>query len=167
MPATKRDVTVPLSFKEVAEILKLIDASECDEVVLELEGTRLVVRRNSGSGSPSAAAPAAAAGSSQTSAPSVEAPARVTEPAPETPTDPGLLEVRSPMVGTFYRKPSPEDPPFVEEGAKVKKGDTLCLVEVMKLFTTVEAPEDGTIAEIAQEDGATIEFNQLLFRMRT
>jgi len=158
---------VPLSFKDVAEILKLIDASQCDEVVLELEGTRLVVRRNSSSDPASVAAPPAADSPPQSSTPPVEATARVTEAIPKTPAEPGLLDVRSPMVGTFYRKPSPEEPPFVEEGARVKKGDTLCLVEVMKLFTTVEAPEDGTIAEIAQEDGATIEFNQLLFRMRT
>ena len=158
---------MPLSFKEVAEILKLIDASQCDEVVLELEGTRLVVRRNSSSDPASVAAPPAADSPPQSSTPPVEATARVTEAIPKTPAEPGLLDVRSPMVGTFYRKPSPEEPPFVEEGARVKKGDTLCLVEVMKLFTTVEAPEDGTIAEIAQEDGATIEFNQLLFRMRT
>jgi len=158
---------VPLSFKDVVEILKLIDASQCDEVVLELEGTRLVVRRNSSSDPASVAAPPAADSPPQSSTPPVEATARVTEAIPKTPAEPGLLDVRSPMVGTFYRKPSPEEPPFVEEGARVKKGDTLCLVEVMKLFTTVEAPEDGTIAEIAQEDGATIEFNQLLFRMRT
>lgn len=158
---------MPLSFKDVVEILKLIDASQCDEVVLELEGTRLVVRRNSSSDPASVAAPPAADSPPQSSTPPVEATARVTEAIPKTPAEPGLLDVRSPMVGTFYRKPSPEEPPFVEEGARVKKGDTLCLVEVMKLFTTVEAPEDGTIAEIAQEDGATIEFNQLLFRMRT
>ncbi len=158
---------MPLTFKEVAEILKLIDASECDEVVLELEGTRLVVRRNSGAGKGAAAVPATPT-PTQFSTPA-EPIDEVNEaaPVPGAASEPGLLDVRSPMVGTFYRRPSPDEPPFVEEGAQVKKGDTLCLVEVMKLFTAVEAPEDGEIAEVALEDGATIEFDQLLFRMRT
>ena len=163
---------MPLTFKEVAEILKLIDASECDEVVLELEGTRLVVRRNT------VAAPSGGASSCdrrkskgeqrlRTPAPvEPESPAETKHSEPEAQGEPGLLDVRSPMVGTFYRRPSPDEPAFVEEGTQVKKGDTICLIEVMKLFTAVEAPEDGTIAEIAQQDGATIEFDQLLFRMR-
>ncbi|MEM8744841.1 MAG: acetyl-CoA carboxylase biotin carboxyl carrier protein [Pseudomonadota bacterium] len=156
---------MPLTFKEVAEILKLIDASDCDEVVLELEGTRLVVRRNTGA-EKSVSAPKPV--TRQKAAEPEARPRTETVSAPtESPGEPGLLDVRSPMVGTFYRRPSPEEPAFVEEGAAVKKGDTLCLIEVMKLFTAVEAPEDGTIAEIAQDDGATIEFDQLLFRMRT
>lgn len=162
-----------LTFKEVAEILKLIDASECDEVVLELEGTRLVVRRNTAA-VPQGSAPAAVI-AKQEAAPAPPKPPEPAEPRkpaetaqaePEAPAEPGLLDVRSPMVGTFYRRPSPDEPSFVEEGTQVKKGDTLCLIEVMKLFTAVEAPEDGTIAEILHEDGATIEFDQLLFRMR-
>ena len=159
---------MPLTFKEVAEILKLIDASECDEVVLELEGTRLVVRRNTGT-APSVAAsqPAAAEQKPLPAAPERTENAESLSAPAETVGEPGLLDVRSPMVGTFYRRPSPDEPPFVEEGSQVKKGDTLCLVEVMKLFTVVEAPEDGTIAEIALDDGSTIEFDQLLFRMRT
>ena len=71
------------------------------------------------------------------------------------------------MVGTFYRAPAPDKPAFVEVGSTVAPGNPVCLIEVMKLFTAVEAPEDGTIAEIAQDDGSTIEFDQLLFRMRT
>ena len=158
---------MPLTFREVAEILKLIDASECDEVVLELEGTRLVVRRNSGGGTSAASAPGIPASApSSTPAEPIDGTSEAA-PVPGAASEPGLLDVRSPMVGTFYRRPTPEEPPFVEEGAKVKKGDTLCLVEVMKLFTAVEAPEDGEIAEVALEDGATIEFDQLLFRMRT
>lgn len=156
---------MPLTFKEVAEILKLIDASECDEFVLELEGTRIVVRRNSAG--QSGAAPATAPAQTPEQAPA-EPPGHAggAETEAGSASEPGLLEVRSPMVGTFYRRPSPDEPPFVEQGAKVKKGETLCLVEVMKLFTAVEAPEDGEIIEIVQEDGATIEFDQLLFRMR-
>ena len=158
---------MPLTFKEVAEILKLIDASECDEVVLELEGTRLVVRRNTGSASGTSPPPQVSDQKATVASPEPTQCAQASSPQTAASGEPGLVDVRSPMVGTFYGRPSPEEPPFVEEGTQVKKGDTLCLVEVMKLFTAVEAPEDGTIVEIAQDDGSTIEFDQLLFRMRT
>ena len=71
--------------------------------------------------------------------------------------------VRSPMVGTFYRAPSPNDPPFVEVGTKVKRGDPLCLIEVMKLFTTITADQDGCIAHVLPGNGDLVEFDQLLF----
>lgn len=160
-----------LSFKEVAEILKLIDASQCDEVVLELEGTRLVVRRHSAPGNPGAGS-APAAISAPAAQPAATAPAAIPTPAgagpdvPETVSDPGLTEVRSPMVGTFYRRPSPDEPAFTETGQAVKKGDALCLIEVMKLYTTIEAPCDGIVERIAVEDAQTVEFNQLLFQIR-
>ena len=71
--------------------------------------------------------------------------------------------IKSPMVGTFYSKPSPEEPPFVITGQEVKKGETLCLIEVMKLFTAVECTADGTVEMIFAEDGALVEFDQPLF----
>ena len=71
--------------------------------------------------------------------------------------------IKSPMVGTFYSKPSPEEPPFVIAGQEVKRGDTLCLIEVMKLFTAVECTADGTVEMIFAEDGALVEFDQPLF----
>nr|WP_255599533.1 acetyl-CoA carboxylase biotin carboxyl carrier protein [Afifella sp. IM 167] len=168
---------VPLTFKDVAEILKLIDASQCEELILELEGAKLVVRRGARGGietSPAApAAPAAAAptGDAGRTAPSAAAGGSAAQAAPagqsgEPGMSPGMSDVRAPMVGTFYRRPSPDAPPFVEEGKAVKKGDPLCLIEVMKLFTTVEAPADGTVEAIVAEEGALVEFDQLLFRLR-
>ncbi len=151
-----------LSFKEVAEILKIIDASECEEVVLELEGARLVVRRG-GSGAP----PAAGAMPATTAAPAggavANASAGAATSAPTATLGDGQEAVRSPMVGTFYRASDPEKPPFVEPGMAVGKGDPLCLIEVMKLFTTIEAPVDGTVASIFVENGAQVEFDQILF----
>jgi acetyl-CoA carboxylase biotin carboxyl carrier protein len=164
---------VPLSYKEVAEILKIIDASQCDEVVLELGDTRLVVRRGgdgrsvatTGEGE-TVAAPARAAAS----APSPAKPALAKAPSAKTAAAPvaaaGQTEIRSPMVGTFYRRPSPRDPAFVEVGQKVARGAPLGLIEVMKLYTTIEAPADGVVEQIAAEDGALVEFDQLLFLIR-
>ena len=70
------------------------------------------------------------------------------------------------MVGTLYRRPAPDEAPFVEVGSQVKAGDPICLIEVMKLFTTVEASIDGTIASIAVKDAALVEFNQPLLTIK-
>lgn len=157
---------MPLSFKEVAEILKIIDASQCEEVVLELGDIRLVVRRSAEGGAH------ATAGESKTalppvrvsSAPPARDPTPSKAPVAKTPAvAPGRIEIRAPMVGTFYRRPSPRDPPFVEIGQKIARGAPLCLIEVMKLYTTIEAQADGVIEQIAAEDGTLVEFDQLLF----
>jgi acetyl-CoA carboxylase biotin carboxyl carrier protein len=157
------------TFKEVAEILKIIDASQCEEVIVELKGLRLVVRRgrpNSGSSSgqvfPSAnPPPASSSAPMQTVAP--HAAKGFKRSNAELSVAEGHVAVRAPMVGTFYRRASPQAPPFVETGQRVKKDDPLCLIEVMKLYTTVSAPADGVIELIAAEDAAPIEFDQLLF----
>jgi acetyl-CoA carboxylase biotin carboxyl carrier protein len=167
-----------LTFKEVSEILKIIDASECEEVVLELEGTRLVVRRGSAvqsaGGTSIGTSPGPAPATAPVTAPQASAPPAALAPLP-TPTsatsgsaaqasqDIAGDQVRAPMVGTLYRRPSPDDPPFVELGSTVKAGDPLCLIEVMKLFTTIEAPCDGVVKAINIDDGQGVEFDQLLF----
>ena len=71
--------------------------------------------------------------------------------------------VKSPMVGTFYRAPSPGAPAFVEVGSKVKKGDPICIIEVMKLFTTIHAEWSGTVAEVGPENAQLVEYGQMLF----
>jgi len=165
---------VGLTYQEVTEILKVIDASECDEVILELEGTRLVVRRSvSGSSHHDAAVsptvPTTAptpASIDQAALSEPKAVGRASATAEKENVPPGLLDVRAPMVGTFYRRPSPQEPVFVEAGQTVERGQPLCLIEVMKLFTTVEATEAGTIESVLADDGALVEFDQLLFRIR-
>lgn len=73
--------------------------------------------------------------------------------------------ITSPIVGTFYRAPAPDAPPFVEEGQKVKKGDTLCIIEAMKLMNQIEAEYDCTIVEILNENGAKVEYGTPLFKV--
>lgn len=165
---------MPLTFKEIAEIIRLIDASSCDEFVIEVGDLRLAVRRGPAGprpGGPSArAAPASHRNVTESRPPVVsgtpEAEAQVSESvsvsAVSTRRADGLIEVRSPMVGIFYRKPAPDAAPFVEVGSQVSKGDPLCLVEVMKLFTTIEAEESGRIIEIGAEDGQLVEHEQVL-----
>ena len=80
----------------------------------------------------------------------------------EADSTPGV-EVLSPMPGTFYRAPSPDDPPFVKEGGSVKKGDTLCIIEAMKIMNEIEADDNGVIKKILVDSGQAVEFNQPLF----
>jgi len=169
------------SFKDVAEILKIIDASECEEVVIELKGLRLVVRRGRKARSEEHGAPALRSSSPGTGAGPVlpdaarappkgflggvsrPGPARLSRGEAELTVAEGRIGVRAPMVGTFYRRPSPQEPPLVEMGQLVMPGDPLCLIEVMKLYTTIPAPAAGMLEAIAVEDGAPVEFDQLLF----
>lgn len=114
---------------------------------LEEQGTRLVLRKETAASVP--AAP---------SAPS--APVSAAE------ADPTLDEIPSPLVGTFYAAPSPEEPPFVSAGDKVKKGQTICILEAMKAMTEIPAPMDCIIEEVLVENGALVGYNAPLFRVR-
>jgi biotin carboxyl carrier protein len=121
------------TFKDVAEILKMIDASQCEELVVELEGLRLVVRRGSphaGAARNSWAAPGDLTTRAQAGAgPSTALPPRevtsLGQARAELAVAAGHIAVHAPMVGTFYRRPSPQDNPFVEVGQRVKTGDAL------------------------------------------
>ena len=161
-----------LSFRDVAEILKAIDDSSADEINIEVEGLRLAVSKRGASGqAPPAAETTATQSASGTkeSAPVPQiSPADTKIPSPDSSqAPPGHEILRAPMVGTFYRKPGPEDSPFVEVGSTVAKGDPLCLIEVMKLYTTIEATTSGEIVSIFAEDGALVDFDQQLFLIKT
>jgi acetyl-CoA carboxylase biotin carboxyl carrier protein len=77
--------------------------------------------------------------------------------------NPNFVKVESPIVGTFYRKPSPDAEPFAKEGDRVKKGDTLCIIEAMKLMNEIESPCDGKIEKVMLADAKVVEFGELLF----
>ena len=165
-----------LTYAEIAEIIKLIDASSCEEITLDVGEIKLSMRRRGGG---SAAAPAAVGGEGADEAaatPGTEPPAAdgdgdsptIGSPRTEAPTEAaapadGLSEIRSPMVGTFYRAPSPTSPPFVEVGDEVREDDPLCLIEVMKLYTTISATGPGRVAEIRAENGAMVGADEILF----
>ena len=87
----------------------------------------------------------------------------MSETATEEPDSTPGVEVLSPMPGTFYRAPSPDDPPFVKEGDSVKKGDPLCIIEAMKIMNEIEAEDNGVIKKIFIESEQSVEFNQPLF----
>ena len=155
-----------LSYKEVAEILKIIDASSCEEVILELENTRLVVRRGGASDDLKNLAPKAESLARTPEKQTQSSPIKTAAKSPTPSSDDGSMTVRSPMVGTFYCSPSPDEAPYVSEGGKISSGDTLCLIEVMKLYTTIEATTDGVIESVLAEDGKLVDFDQPLFVIR-
>ncbi len=150
-----------LLYEEIAEILKAIDSSSCDELVVETGDIKLAVRRNGAGNAPlpvrEPSAPATA---------SAAAPAAAARPAPAAASiDVGANQsvIAAPMVGTFYRAPSPDAAPFVEIGSLVRQGQPVCLIEVMKLFTTINAEQDGRVVQIGAQNGEPVEFGQTLF----
>ena len=145
-----------LSYDEVNQILKLIDESSCDEFVLETEDIKLVVRKHSANGS----APPAPIETQPLRFPSE---LRASSPTKAASAHDRADAVRAPMVGRFFRSPSPNEPPFVEIGSKVNKGDPICIIEVMKLFTTIHAEWSGTVTEIGAENAKLVEYGQMLF----
>jgi acetyl-CoA carboxylase biotin carboxyl carrier protein len=96
----------------------------------------------------------------------VAAPVAAVSAAPAAPVDDGLITVESPMVGTFYRASNPESPSFVEVGARVGPGQTLCIVEAMKLMNEIEAETAGTVVEILIENAQPVQFGQAMFKIK-
>lgn len=158
-----------LSYDEIAEILKIIDGSSCDEVVVDTGDMKLVVRRNSvGAAHAIHGLPDEAPREIGASAPQPAPPAAPLAPAAQPSNKipakaPHQAEVVAPMVGTFYRAPAADAPPFVEIGTAVRKGQPLCLIEVMKLFTTIASEHDGRIVAIGAENAELVEYGRTLF----
>jgi acetyl-CoA carboxylase biotin carboxyl carrier protein len=151
-----------MDIRKVKKLIELLEESGIDE--LEIKEGEESVRISRHSKTPAAQqfyAPAPMAAAAPVAAP-VAAAAPAAEGAAAAPALKGTV-VRSPMVGTFYRKPSPTSPNFAEVGQSVKKGDTLCIVEAMKMMNHIEADIGGVIDAILVEDGQPVEFDQPLF----
>jgi oxaloacetate decarboxylase (Na+ extruding) subunit alpha len=140
--------------ERIREVVRIVQETGIAEIAVEEEGTRVSVKRTEDQ-VPAAAAPAAPA-----PAPTDEAPPEI---APAEPESDGGLRVEAPMVGTFYRAPQPGAPPFVEEGDAVAPGQTLCILEAMKLMNEVKAEVEGVIRKIHVQNGQPVEFGQALF----
>ena len=151
-----------LTAADVAEIMRLVEQSGFDELTLEMEGTRISLRRGGAAGVPPAtAAPLEA----PAPLPAVSAPAAA-QPAPAAASEPGLQDLKSPLLGTFYRAPKPGAPPFVEVGSQVEEETIVGIIEVMKLMNTVRAGLRGTVAQIVVGDGVLAEYGETLMRVR-
>ena len=149
-----------MDIRKIKKLIELVEESGIAELEIS-EGEESV--RISRNGVPAPAAPIQYAAAP---APVAAAPAPVAEAAPAaapaTPAAPAGHQVLSPMVGTFYRSPSPESKSFVEVGQSVSAGDTLCIVEAMKMMNQIEADKSGVVTAILVEDGQPVEFDQPL-----
>lgn len=154
-----------LKYSDVQSILKIIDEAEhLNEIELVLGSFRLHVVRDAAGGSPAPMARAAAAPAARPAAQSAPASAAPAKPAAGAKAafavPDGLVAVRAPMLGTFYRASAPGEKPFVEIGSRVKADDTVCLIEVMKLFNSIRAGVDGKVVDILTENAGLVEYNQ-------
>jgi acetyl-CoA carboxylase biotin carboxyl carrier protein len=150
-----------LDLRFIREVAKVLAQYRLSEISLDFEGGRVRLRRGPGGGV-LATSPAGLAVS-----PGLAAPAAAPPPAPTAPAaDVGLREITSPFVGTFYRAPSPEAPPYVEVGSRIRPGQVLCIVEAMKLMNEIESEVAGTIVEVLGQSGQPVEYGEALFRVR-
>lgn len=153
-----------LNYDDIAEILKIIDNSSLDELIVEAGDLKLVIRRNSAGAAYSPSHDIAAPATSAATAAQPPSPSPVSEASRQPTAKAGhQIEVTAPMVGTFYRAPSPDAAPFVEIGKTVRKGDPLCVIEVMKLFTTIASEHAGRVVQIGAENAELVEYGRTLF----
>jgi oxaloacetate decarboxylase (Na+ extruding) subunit alpha len=141
-PLGRPEASDPKEHERIRSLIQLLEESDAAELTVQEGQTRITVRKHEEPAAPAAAAPG---------------------PAPE-PASTGLV-VASPMVGSFYRAPSPDEPPFVEIGSRVEIGQTLCLLEAMKLFNELKSDHTGIIRRILATDGSAVEYGQPLFEL--
>ncbi len=159
----RHDSPRPFDVRTVEYLIKLMTEHDLHEVELREGDQRIRVRKGAANSVPPVLTSPAPI------SPSHPGPAPVAAPANPAPTTPpparNLLEIKSPMVGTFYSKPKPDKPDFVSVGAGVKPDTVVCLIEAMKLYNDIKAEVSGRIAEVCVNNGDFVEFNQVLFRV--
>jgi len=178
--------TVTLDLNQLRELLTAINETDIAELTLKSDEFELTIRRGIRSDQPAVitmpslqtvTSPIAPTVSLPTVPPSSAIPTgpvesdfpgpTVTQAAPPASKDRGkLAEITSPMVGTFYRSPAPDEPPFVDVGDRIRKGQTVCIIEAMKLMNELEAEISGELIEILVQNGEPIEFGQPLMRVK-
>ena len=147
-----------MDLKEIQNLIKFVAKSGASEVKLETEDVKITIKTGSETvvqQMPMAAAPMLA------QAPVAAAPVAVAETAADDNSK--YITVKSPIIGTMYRKPSPDKPVFVEVGQTIGEGDVLCIIEAMKLFNEIESEVSGKIVKILVDDSSPVEFDQPLF----
>ena len=159
-----------MDLKQIKQIIDLMKRSELTEFAIEEEGFKLKIRRGANglpvvsSTSTVSAAPLAPA---RESAPAIAAPAPAAALVPAAAADEaGIIYVKSPMVGTFYRSGSPESKPYAETGTKIVENSVVCIIEAMKIMNEIQAEIKGTVLEILVENGQPVEYGQKLFKIK-
>lgn len=163
-----------INFEFLRRLIQEVESSGIDSLEISRWGTKVRITKSPGSLPPSPGTLTIPVGSNVGAAPVHNAgnPAASSGIAPATPSptappepEAGLHEVASPMVGTFYRAPAPEAPPYVEVGQRIAKGQTLCILEAMKLMNELQSEVDGVVREIHVQNGEPVEYGQVLFQV--
>jgi acetyl-CoA carboxylase biotin carboxyl carrier protein len=156
-----------MDIKEIQNLIKFVAKSGASEVKLEMEDVKITIKTGSGKTETTIvqAAPLASMPQAPVAAPSPAAPvAEIAAPSPATSNEEdNYIVVKSPIIGTFYRKPAPDKPNFVEVGSEINTGDTVCVIEAMKLFNEIESEVSGKIVKVLVDDSTPVEFDQPLF----
>jgi acetyl-CoA carboxylase biotin carboxyl carrier protein len=149
-----------MDIKEIQNLIKFVAKSGASEVKLEIKDVKITIKTGSGTTETTIVqapmqgmAPVAVAPVAQQSAQAVS----------EETEDSKYITIKSPIIGTFYRKPSPDKPNFAEVGTEVREGDTVCVIEAMKLFNEIESEISGKVVKILVDDSSPVEFDQPLF----
>jgi len=152
----------PMKAKEIQELIDYISNSGLAEVKIKTEEFELSIKKYADS-APVASAPVVVAAPAPAPAPvAAPAPAPAPSVAPAA-TSSNLVEIKSPMIGTFYLTPNPDSAPFVSEGSSIKAGQTVCIIEAMKLFNEIESEISGKIVKILVSNATPVEYDQPLF----
>jgi acetyl-CoA carboxylase biotin carboxyl carrier protein len=159
-----------MDFKQIQELIKLVNDSNIGEVTIEQKEFRLTIKQKEEQVTQMLAAPiqppvyTQSATPQQQLAPSTPSSSQETEKVKQESTTPSnTITIKSPMIGTFYRRPSPDKPIFVEVGDEVSPGKVVCIIEAMKLFNEIESEVKGKIVKILVEDASPVEYDQPLF----
>lgn len=151
-----------IDFEEIRKVIALLEEKNLSVFELEVEGFKIKITRSLPAAPPAPHSGLQAPAPGPSSAREASLPAQ----APAKEADETLQMITSPMVGTFYRAPDPTAPPFVDVGDTVKKGQTLCIVEAMKLMNEIESDLDGIVVDILVENAKPVEFGQKLFAIK-
>lgn len=169
-PAPKKSLVQNSSEMKTSEIRDLIDfiaKSGLNEVDIETQELKIHVKREPDQKVLKSAAPVVTATTPAPVAVTAPAPPPAAAPTPATPAAPAAggkhIEIKSPMIGTFYRSSNPDTPPLVSVGDKITKGQTVCIIEAMKLFNEIESEVSGTVVKVLVENASPVEYEQVLF----
>jgi acetyl-CoA carboxylase biotin carboxyl carrier protein len=155
-----------MDFKQIQELIKMINKSNIGELTIEQKDFRVTIKQKEEhvtqvmtQAAPVYAQPQVA----QNTAPAASAAPAAEKPKQSEPQAANLITIKSPMIGTFYRKASPDKPNFVEPGDEVTTGKVVCIIEAMKLFNEIESEVSGKIVKVLVEDASPVEYDQPLF----
>lgn len=160
-----------MDLKEIQNLIKFVAKSGASEVKLEMDDVKITIKTGSDDNKETTYVQQIPVSGAVTAPPvsaATVAPVPSSSSAPETPKAPAeddskYVTIKSPIIGTMYRKPSPDKPNFIEVGDTIKEGDVLCIIEAMKLFNEIESEVSGTVVKILTDDASPVEFDQPLF----